>query len=61
MLSQVIKVVEPSAVFKPIKYSNLQEKMKTPDAGLILKLFAERRKQAKQEEIRKCAENWCLK
>lgn len=61
MLSQVFKVVEPSAVFKPIKYSDIQEKMKTLDAGLILKLFAERRKQAKQEEIRKCAQNWCLK
>lgn len=61
MLSQVIKVVEPSAVFKPIKWSDCQEKLKTPDAGLILKLFAERTKQAKQEEIRKCAQNWCLK
>jgi hypothetical protein len=60
MLSQVIKVVEPSAVFKPIKWSDLQE-IKTPDAGLILKLFAERTKQAKHEEIRKCAQNWCLK
>jgi hypothetical protein len=61
MLSQVIKVVEPSAVFKPIKWSDQTEKIKTPDAGLILKLFAERTKQAKHEEIRKCAQNWCLK
>lgn len=61
MLSQVIKFVDPQRDFSPIKYSDLQEKIKMPDAGLILKLFAERTKQAKQEEIRKCAQNWCLK
>lgn len=61
MLSQVIKVVEPSAVFKPIKYSDLQEKVMCDPAGIILKFYAEESKKKKQAEIRKCAQNWCLK
>lgn len=63
MLSQVIKVVDPQRDFSPIKFSDLQEKVmvKTPDAGLILKLFAEHEKEKKQKEIQKCAQNWCLK
>jgi len=60
-LSQVIKVVDPQADFRPIKYSDLQEKVMCDKSGAILKLFTDYLKTAKQEEIRKCAENWCLK
>lgn len=60
MLSPVIKVVDPQVDFRPIKYSDLQEKVCVDNSGVILKLFTEHIKQAKQEEIRKCAQNWCL-
>lgn len=61
MLSQVIKVVDPQADFRPIKYSDLQEKVMCDPAGIILKFFAEESKKKKQKEIRECAQNWCLK
>lgn len=61
MLSPVIKVVDPQADFRPIKYSEQTTKMFSPDAALILKAMANVQKERKQEEIRKCAKNWCLK
>ena len=60
MLSQVIKVVDPQRDFSPIKYSDLQEKIMCDTSGVILKFYTEESKKQKQEEIRKCAQNWCL-
>jgi hypothetical protein len=63
MLSQVIKVIDPQRDFSPIKYSERQEKIAISDSvlGVVLKFYAEESKKKKQKEIRKCAQNWCLK
>lgn len=62
MLSPVIKVVDPQVDFRPVKYSDRQEKLQISDQTLntVLKFYAEEIKNRKQEEIRKCAQNWCL-
>lgn len=60
MLSPVIKVVDPQIDFRPVKYSDLKEKTIVDPSGAFAKFIAERVKEQKQEEIRKCAENWCL-
>lgn len=56
MLSQVIKVVDPQVDFLP----DLQEKICVDPAGIVAAFYAAEAKKQKQEEIRKCAENWCL-
>lgn len=62
MLSPVIKVVDPQVDFRPVKYSDRQEKLQISDQTLntVLKFYAAEAKKQKQEEIRKCAQNWCL-
>lgn len=56
MLSPVIKVVDPQVDFLP----DLQEKVCVDPAGIVAAFYAEEKKNRKQEEIRKCAQNWCL-
>lgn len=56
MLSPVIKVVDPQVDF----LSDLQEKVCVDPAGIVAAFYAEEKKKQKQEEIRKCAQNWCL-
>lgn len=60
MLSQVVKVVDPQVDFRPVKYSDLQEKLCVDPSGIVLKFLTEESKKQKQEEIRKSAQNWCL-
>lgn len=57
MLSPVIKVVDPQVNFLP---SDLQEKICVDPAGIVAAFYAAEAKKQKQEEIRKCAQNWCL-
>lgn len=55
MLSPVIKVVDPQRDFWPLPDSERGDPV-----AVVAAFYAAEAKRQKQEEIRKCAENWCL-